>query len=305
MSLEVIEVQTGPNPVGSIIWMHGLGADGHDFEPIVPELVRPGERALRFVFPNAPVRPVTLNRGYPMRAWYDIMGLERGVAQDIGVRIVSGRLRPGRVLNGEIEASAQLRVSRTAYREAVRILAAKGLIESRPKLGTRVSDPSRWHLLDPDVLGWMFTSHSDAEMLKSLFELRTIIEPAASALAASRRSQAQLRALRDSLDRMKQHSLTSEAGQQADRQFHTVLIEAAANRFLASLSSSVAAALLWMPVLQQGKGPLLRDPIPDHERVYEAIASKDPTAAATAMTDLIQLALLDTSRRHRKSTHRA
>ena len=87
MSLEVIEVQTGPNPVGSIIWMHGLGADGHDFEPIVPELVRPGERALRFVFPNAPVRPVTLNGGYPMRAWYDIMGLERGVAQDeVGIR---------------------------------------------------------------------------------------------------------------------------------------------------------------------------------------------------------------------------
>jgi DNA-binding FadR family transcriptional regulator len=223
------------------------------------------------------------------------------IAQDIGVRIVSGRLRPGRVLNGEIEASAQLQVSRTAYREAVRILAAKGLVESRPKLGTRVSDPSRWHLLDPDVLGWMFTS-PDAEVLNGLFELRAIIEPAASALAARRRSKAQLRALRDSLDRMKQHALTSQAGQQADRQFHTVLIEAAANRFLASLSSSVAAALLWMPVLQQGKGPLLRDPIPDHERVYEAIAAKDPKAAATAMADLIQLALLDTSRRHTKPT---
>jgi phospholipase/carboxylesterase len=87
MSLEVIEVQTGPNPTGTIIWMHGLGADGHDFEPIVPELVRPDERALRFVFPNAPVRPVTLNGGYPMRAWYDILGLERGTAQDeAGIR---------------------------------------------------------------------------------------------------------------------------------------------------------------------------------------------------------------------------
>jgi DNA-binding FadR family transcriptional regulator len=226
------------------------------------------------------------------------------IAQDIGVRIVSGRLRAGRVLNGEIEASARLRVSRTAYREAVRILAAKGLVESRPKLGTRVSDPSHWHLLDPDVLGWMFTSHPDAEVLKGLFELRTIIEPAASALAASRRSEAQLRALRDSLDRMRQHSLKSEAGQQADRQFHTVLIEAAANRFLASLSSSIGAALLWMPVLQQGEGPLLRDPIPDHERVYQAIAANDPEAAAAAMKDLIQLALLDTSRRHTKPTRR-
>ena len=87
MSLDVIEVETGPNPVGTIIWMHGLGADGHDFEPIVPELVRPNERALRFVFPNAPVRPVTLNAGYAMRAWYDIVGLDRRSKQDeVGIR---------------------------------------------------------------------------------------------------------------------------------------------------------------------------------------------------------------------------
>jgi phospholipase/carboxylesterase len=84
MSQDLIEVETGPNPVGTIIWMHGLGADGHDFEPIVPELVRPGERALRFVFPNAPVRPVTLNNGYRMRAWYDIVSIQRGSAQDEG-----------------------------------------------------------------------------------------------------------------------------------------------------------------------------------------------------------------------------
>lgn len=82
MSQDYVEVETGPHPAGSVIWMHGLGADGHDFEPIVPELVRPGERALRFVFPHAPVRPVTLNRGYPMRAWYDIISIERGAAQD-------------------------------------------------------------------------------------------------------------------------------------------------------------------------------------------------------------------------------
>lgn len=87
MSLEVIEVETGPEPTGTIIWMHGLGADGHDFEPIVPELVRPGERALRFVFPNAPVRPVTLNAGYAMRAWYDIISIERRARQDeAGIR---------------------------------------------------------------------------------------------------------------------------------------------------------------------------------------------------------------------------
>ena len=85
--LEVIELQTGPNPVGSVIWMHGLGADGHDFEPIVPELVKPGERALRFIFPHAPVRPVTINNGYAMRAWYDIIGIDRQSRQDeAGIR---------------------------------------------------------------------------------------------------------------------------------------------------------------------------------------------------------------------------
>jgi phospholipase/carboxylesterase len=77
-----IEVQTGRDPSASIIWLHGLGADGHDFEPIVPELVRPAERSLRFVFPHAPVRPVTLNGGYAMRAWYDIIAIDRRAAED-------------------------------------------------------------------------------------------------------------------------------------------------------------------------------------------------------------------------------
>jgi phospholipase/carboxylesterase len=80
--LETIELETGPAPTGSVIWLHGLGADGHDFEPLVPELVRPGERALRFVFPHAPLRPVTINGGYAMRAWYDITSLERDAVQD-------------------------------------------------------------------------------------------------------------------------------------------------------------------------------------------------------------------------------
>lgn len=80
--LEAVELETGPNPTGTVIWLHGLGADGHDFEPIVPELVRRDERPLRFVFPHAPVRPVTLNSGYAMRAWYDIIGLDRHSAQD-------------------------------------------------------------------------------------------------------------------------------------------------------------------------------------------------------------------------------
>jgi len=79
---EGVEIETGPNPQAAVIWLHGLGADGHDFEPIVPELVQRSERALRFVFPHAPMRPVTLNAGYVMRAWYDIIAIERRAAED-------------------------------------------------------------------------------------------------------------------------------------------------------------------------------------------------------------------------------
>jgi phospholipase/carboxylesterase len=81
-ALESVTVETGPNPTFSIIWMHGLGADGHDFEPLVPELLEGGMPALRFVFPHAPVRAVTINNGYQMRAWYDIIGIDRRSAED-------------------------------------------------------------------------------------------------------------------------------------------------------------------------------------------------------------------------------
>ena len=84
---ETVEVTTGDNPVGSVIWLHGLGADGHDFEPIVPELRLPAELPLRFVFPHAPVRPVTINGGATMRAWYDMLSLDAaGRADAAGVR---------------------------------------------------------------------------------------------------------------------------------------------------------------------------------------------------------------------------
>ena len=74
---ETVEVLTADEPDGSVIWLHGLGADGHDFEPIIPEFGLPGSLGLRFVFPHAPVRPVTLNGGMAMRAWYDIYSLDR------------------------------------------------------------------------------------------------------------------------------------------------------------------------------------------------------------------------------------
>jgi phospholipase/carboxylesterase len=92
--LETLEVQTAAKPTAAVIWLHGLGADGHDFEPVVPEIVRRGERAWRFVFPHAPVRPVTINGGMSMRAWYDLKGLDRLAAEDAaGFRDTDAQIR--------------------------------------------------------------------------------------------------------------------------------------------------------------------------------------------------------------------
>src|SRR5574342_1417723 len=82
--LETVEVDTGPQPQSAVIWLHGLGADGHDFEPVVPQLRVPVP--VRFVFPHAPVRPVTINMGMRMRAWYDILQLGGGPEDEAGIR---------------------------------------------------------------------------------------------------------------------------------------------------------------------------------------------------------------------------
>ena len=84
MSVDAIRIETGSKPEAAVIWLHGLGADGHDFEPIVPELEL--ESAVRFVFPHAPIRPVTINQGMRMRAWYDILQLGGGPEDEPGLR---------------------------------------------------------------------------------------------------------------------------------------------------------------------------------------------------------------------------
>lgn len=227
------------------------------------------------------------------------------IARDIGIQILSGGYRPGDVLKGEIDASDKLHVSRTAYREAVRILAAKGLVESRPKTGTRVSPKDKWHLLDPDVLSWIFEFEPDEHLLASLFELRKIVEPEAAALAAQRRTDAHVADLRDALEGMEKHTLATAEGQSADRNFHTALLDASNNPFLVSLNSGIGAAVAWTTIFKQRNSPLQRDPLPDHRRVFEAVAAKDAEAARNAMAHLVEMAFLDTTRAQPKRRTKA
>lgn len=221
--------------------------------------------------------------------------LHGSIARDLGVLIVSGRYKPGELLNGEISASDRLQVSRGAYREAVRILAAKGLVESRPKVGTRVSQPENWHLLDPDVLSWIFEFEPDEKLLVDLFELRNIVEPRAAALAATRRTDNHLESMARALEEMTRHTLAVDEGRSADQDFHTALLHASGNAFIISMTSGVGAAISWTTIFKQRQNPLLRDPMPDHIRVFEAVRARDPEAAHAAMENLVDLALLDTT----------
>lgn len=99
-SLEIVEITSGDSPVASVIWLHGLGADGHDFASIVPQLDLPVQT--RFIFPHAPVRPITVNMGVRMRAWYDILSMERTDSED-GDGICTSALAVGALIEKEID----------------------------------------------------------------------------------------------------------------------------------------------------------------------------------------------------------
>ncbi len=207
---------------------------------------------------------------------------------------MSGRLSPGELLDGEIAASEQFAVSRTAYREAVRILAAKGLVDARPKVGTRVKARSQWNLLDPEILDWTFETEPDRQLLNSLFELRDVVESAAAGMAARRRSAANLKAMHAALEAMAAHTLATEAGRQADLDFHTALLTATNNPFIISLTNGFNAAIRTTTIFKQRRRPLRRDPLPDHWRVFRAIAARHAPRAERAMSELIRLARMDT-----------
>ena len=220
--------------------------------------------------------------------------LHGAIAHKLGTAILSGQYQPGDVLTGEVAFSEALDVSRSAYREAIQVLSAKGLVESRPKAGTRVLPRNRWNLLDPDVLAWAFGGSPDLNFVRNLFELRAIVEPAAARLAAERRTREDVRLIKDALGRMRRHTLATDEGRAADRDFHTAILHATQNDALVVLSASIGAAVSWTTRFKMRARDLPRNPVPDHARVADAIAGADPQGAEDAMRQLVELALEDT-----------
>src|SRR5438105_11191947 len=158
---------------------------------------------------------MTKARTYPRR------GLHGAVVHEIGVRILRGELRPGDAVQMDDDLSDEPSVSRTVLREAIKVLAAKRLVESRPKTGTRVRPRKDWNLLDPDVLAWQVEAGADAEFLAQALEVRRMIEPAAGRLAAERATPAQIAALREASDGMAAAGDDLDAFMEPDLRFHS------------------------------------------------------------------------------------
>lgn len=215
------------------------------------------------------------------------------IARDIAGAILSGVYNPGDRLFGEIASSDRLNVSRAAYREAMRILAAQGFVSSKPRAGTVVNAKSKWHLLDPEVLGLLFEAAPHSSLLESLYELWHMVGPRAAAAAARRGCRQELFEMRECVERLKRNTLATENGRKAYRDFHVAVLVASGNPYVASLAAGLVTALEATARSASGGELPDRDPVPELSRIAEAIAGRDGNAAAQEMSSLIERATLE------------
>lgn len=214
------------------------------------------------------------------------------VLGELGRRIVSGAVAPGAQLPNESDLAVEFGVSKTVVREAIRGLAAKGLVAARPKLGTRVLELDRWQTLDPDVLLWRVASGANDEFLSDLDEFRAAVEPMTARLAAMRADGKDLASLQDAFARMSAAADDDAAFFQADVEFHALLIAATHNLLLNGLREAVKTALR---VRHRSAAAVEHDnraSVPFHQAVLDAVVARDPATAEKAMHALLAISSL-------------
>ncbi len=222
---------------------------------------------------------------------------------EIGVQIVNGELKPGDTLpdNGFVGESE---VSRTVVREAVKVLAAKGLVESRPKVGTRVRPRRDWNLLDPDVLAWQIEVGPNAEFLGQALELRRMIEPAAARLAAERATEAEIAALYEAYEAMAAAGDDLDAFMEPDLRFHSLLLEACGNELLEHMSEIFTAVLRTIFAYSSSSSRSYPRAARRHRAIVRAIEERDADAAELAVLRLIDDTKKDLASALRRSSKR-
>ncbi len=220
--------------------------------------------------------------------------VHESVVRTLGGWILGGRHAPGEVLPREEEIAAALGVSRTSVREAVKVLGAKGLLETRPRVGVRVRPRDGWRLLDPAVLSWHPDLRRDPELIAGLIEARRIIEPAAAGLAASRATAADLAAIEAAYIGMRwaiPHDL--DACCEADLAFHGSVVAASRNIVLKGLVGTIEAALRAVFLITNQLMTHQSRALAAHAEVLERIRMRDPPGARAAMQALLDVAADD------------
>ncbi|CAN7295271.1 MULTISPECIES: FadR/GntR family transcriptional regulator [Ensifer] len=213
------------------------------------------------------------------------------VVDQLGKAIVSGEFPIGSILPGDPELAARFKVSRTVLREAMKTLAAKGLVVPRARIGTRVTPRNDWNLFDNDILTWHFECGVDEEFLYHLSEVRLAFEPHAAALAARNASEAEISRMMRLAVAMGEAGHTAESLAFADLKFHLSIAEASGNPFMRTVGGLIEAALVGIfklssPVEEKGG---VDEVARNHIRIVEEIGRRDEAGARAAMENVIKI----------------
>ena len=209
------------------------------------------------------------------------------LAREIGSRILRGDYLPGVLLPNEADWCRTFKISRSVVRESIKILSAKGLVISRPKIGTRVEPRQRWNLLDPDILAWYSKVPDKRKFLESIQEMRYIIEPAAAALAARHGNAEQISAITGACADMGRAE-TLDARIDADIRFHMAILIAAGNEFLLPFGFLIESSLVALFDYVTRQTTHHKVPQRLHESVERAIRRRNPVAARRAVLRLLE-----------------
>lgn len=228
-----------------------------------------------------------MSRIYPNR------GQHGRAVHAIGLRIVSGEWPVGEPLPTEEALVAELDVGRSALREAMKVLAGKGLLETRTRAGTLVRHREAWNLMDPDVLGWQFERQPSVRNLDDLSQLRVVLEPAAARMAATHADEAAVKEIANAFADMESSAGDPEAFIVADLAFHAVIFAATGNELLVHLNEMMAVAMSAHRHVHTDNPRTYRRTLPDHERVLDAIRRHHAGKAETLMRALVEQARRD------------
>jgi DNA-binding FadR family transcriptional regulator len=233
-------------------------------------------------------------------------GLHQRAVDMLGYQIVSGQFRPGDII-AESDLGKYLNTSRGVLREAVKVLAAKGLVESRRKIGTSISPRSQWNLLDPDIIRWWSATDQVESFTRTVFEVRKIIEPAAAAMVAERGSDSDVARIADAFRAMVSYTgRDSERSVQLDCEFHVAILESTGNVLLRSFGLLIKTALSASFRLRSALLYPEEDTWPMHEAVMKAIATRDAKRAYDAANTLLDNSkawLIDVAEGTGKASH--